>query len=456
MTNLKKNILNNGIASFLEKGVRVLEQLFLVPFFITAWGAAYYGEWLTLTIIPSVLVFSDLGFGTAAANSFVISYSAGNKQQAANISRTGMYIISIMVAIGMTLSILAIFILNYYNIFEKSLINAQDAIISITILILACLISFYNQLIESYYRSARKAALSINLLTIKSGLKLGSGLLVLLAGYGVVAFASSQLLVVIVFNLYYWQRGKKVLGLFDQYNGQIERPILKDIANKGLGYLMSPVWQTVYFQGTTFVVRVVLGPEAVAIFNTVRTLSRSINQLFSMINSSVFPELQFELGAGREEKAKKLFRISVLSVFLAAIIGAIFLAFFGLWFYKIWTNNELTVPHLMWYIFVVGILFNAIWSTASMIFRAVNKPYSLAIIGILSAIISVGLSYLFSLYWGLNGVAMGSIVLDILMAILILPIACKLLNMQVLDIFSHGFSDIQEIYSKIKVKLNIT
>ena len=86
MTNLKKNILNNGIASFLEKGVRVLEQLFLVPFFITAWGAAYYGEWLTLTIIPSVLVFSDLGFGTAAANSFVISYSAGNKQQAANIS----------------------------------------------------------------------------------------------------------------------------------------------------------------------------------------------------------------------------------------------------------------------------------------------------------------------------------------------------------------------------------
>ena len=68
---LKKRLVNNGLASILQKGVRVLEELFLVPFFISAWGAAYYGEWLTLTIIPSVIAFSDLGFGTAAANSFV-------------------------------------------------------------------------------------------------------------------------------------------------------------------------------------------------------------------------------------------------------------------------------------------------------------------------------------------------------------------------------------------------
>ena len=72
---LKKRLLKNGLASVFQKGVRVLEQLFLVPFFITAWGAAYYGEWLTLTIIPSVIAFSDLGFGTASANSFVLSYA---------------------------------------------------------------------------------------------------------------------------------------------------------------------------------------------------------------------------------------------------------------------------------------------------------------------------------------------------------------------------------------------
>ena len=119
---LKKRLLQNGLASILQKGVRVLEQLFLVPFFITAWGAAYYGEWLTLTIIPSVIAFSDLGFGTAAANSFVLSYAAGDKQKAADISTTGMYIVSIMVGVAMLLSLLIIFILNYFNVFDKALI----------------------------------------------------------------------------------------------------------------------------------------------------------------------------------------------------------------------------------------------------------------------------------------------------------------------------------------------
>ena len=96
---LKRRLLNNGLASIFQKGVRVLEQLFLVPFFISAWGAAYYGEWLTLTIIPSIIGFSGLGFGTAAANSFVLNYASGDKKRAANTSVTGMYIITVMILI---------------------------------------------------------------------------------------------------------------------------------------------------------------------------------------------------------------------------------------------------------------------------------------------------------------------------------------------------------------------
>lgn len=57
-----KGIISNGLANVVQKIVRIADQLLLVPFFLTHWGAAMYGEWLTLTIIPSVLAFSDLGF----------------------------------------------------------------------------------------------------------------------------------------------------------------------------------------------------------------------------------------------------------------------------------------------------------------------------------------------------------------------------------------------------------
>jgi len=48
---LKKNLLKNGLASAVQKIIKIAEQLLLVPFFISAWGAAYYGEWLTLPLL---------------------------------------------------------------------------------------------------------------------------------------------------------------------------------------------------------------------------------------------------------------------------------------------------------------------------------------------------------------------------------------------------------------------
>ena len=177
---LKKRLLSNGIASIFQKVVRVLEQLFLVPFFITAWGAAYYGEWLTLTIIPSVMAFSNLGFGSAAGNSFVLTYTSGDKQKAANINKTGLYIITIMILVGIAISSIVIVVLNYFNVFDKSLIDGKEAIIAVSIMILSQLLMFYLQLFESYYRAAQRAALSINLITTKSAASIILGLLVLL------------------------------------------------------------------------------------------------------------------------------------------------------------------------------------------------------------------------------------------------------------------------------------
>ncbi|MEP2058454.1 MAG: hypothetical protein ABJJ05_11650 [Maribacter litoralis] len=450
---LKNRILSNGLASILQKVIRVVEQLFLVPFFITAWGAAYYGEWLTLTIIPSVMAFSNLGFGSAAGNSFVLTYAAGDKQKSANISKTGFYIITIMIFIAILVSALTIVVLNYFEVFEKSLIEKTDAIIAVSFMIIAQLLMFYLQLMESYYRAAQKAALSINLITTKSAFLIGTGLLVLVLGYGVIEFAISQFIVTLLFIIFYGIKGKKVIGLFKTHHGVKDKIILKEITAKGLSYLMLPVWQIIYFQGTTFVVRIVLGPEAVAIFNTVRTLSRSFNQFLYLVEPTVFPELQYYIGKNQWETARKIFRISILGVFILSIIGCILLAIFGPWFYNLWTKNELNLPLAMWYVSISGLIFNALWYSAEMIFRAVNQPKKMGIYGIIVAIISVSFTYVFSNYLGLVGAALGALTLDILLVVLILPLSCKLMHMTLGDLFKHGISDFTLLNHQIKTKL---
>ncbi|MGY6648131.1 lipopolysaccharide biosynthesis protein [Wenyingzhuangia sp. IMCC45574] len=398
---------------------------------------------MTLTIIPSVFAFSDLGFGSAAANSFVLAYASGDKQKAANIRKSGLKIISKMLIIAITLSVLVLCVLGYNDVFEKSLINAFDATVAVSVLILARFLNFYIQLIDSLYIAARKASLSINLKTVKSLLSVISGMLVLLLGYGVIAFSLSQLVVIILFNLFYWYKGSKLLD-FGNVEGVVDNVETKNITKKGLGYMLFPGWQAIYFQGTTFVIRIVLGPEAVAVFNTVRTLSRSVNQVLNIVSSSIFPELQFEIGAGNKSKATKIYSFCMIFSLLLAFLGVLFLAFFGIWFYGVWTQKQLYLEPTIWYVFLVGILFNAIWWSSEPVFRAKNEPYQFAIAGIVSAIISVVMTYFFALNLNLLGAAIGSVTLDVLMAVMIIPKSLKLMKMSLKDIFiSFQLSNLQ-------------
>ena len=154
-----RGFISNGLANVVQKIVRIADQLLLVPFFLTHWGAAVYGEWLTLTIIPSVLAFSDLGFGSAVCNSFVLAYAAGDKQKAADLRKSGFWIITLTIILGLLLTVVAMIVGTKMHLFEKSQIQALDAMIAVVCMMVARLLTFYTQLVEGFFRGARKAAL---------------------------------------------------------------------------------------------------------------------------------------------------------------------------------------------------------------------------------------------------------------------------------------------------------
>ena len=156
---LAKGIIGNGLAQITQKVIRVLDQLFLVPFFLLYWGAPYYGEWLTLTIIPSMLGFSDLGVGTSAGNSFILAYASGDKQKAANIRKSGTIVILFTILIGFILTVGILFACKHFNLFDKTLIPSAEAIKSVSLLMMAKLLYFFNYLSEGFFRGARRAAL---------------------------------------------------------------------------------------------------------------------------------------------------------------------------------------------------------------------------------------------------------------------------------------------------------
>ena len=281
----------------------MLDSLLLVPFFIYNWGVAYYGEWLTLTMIPTVLSLSNFGFGTAVSNRFVLNYGSKAKKKAEDIFKTGFALVTIALVCGIIISAIALFVLNEFEVFEKSLIQKEEAIWAVSLLILARLIGFYNPLFSGRYVAARKASLSIHLVNIKFISVLIGGLFILNLGYGIIPYAITELAITILFTAFYAFKALNVLKIETEYKGSIKKKYAKSIAQKGIAYLMSPVWQSIYFQGTTFVVRIILGPEAVTLFNTVRKLSRTVNQVINMVTQTILPEFQYEIAQGNTKKS---------------------------------------------------------------------------------------------------------------------------------------------------------
>ncbi|MDA9111629.1 polysaccharide biosynthesis C-terminal domain-containing protein, partial [Flavicella sp.] len=166
-----------------------------------------------------------------------------------------------------------------------------------------------------------------------------------------------------------------------------------------------------------------------------------------------FPEFQYEIAQGNIKKSHKLFRVSIIIVFFTALVGTFFLSVFGLWFYEIWTSSTIEVPPLMWNVFIVSILFNSLWWASTMVYSALDKPYYFALSGILASIISVVASYFLAQFLGLNGVAIGSLSLDLILSFLMLPYACKLLKIKKIDLITEGFKDFKNIAVQIFFKI---
>ncbi len=420
---VKRNIILNGIGQVGNKVVRILEQLLLVPFFLSIWGPEYYGEWLTISIIPSVLAFSDLGFGTAVSNAFVLSYSKGDKRKASNIYITGLIFNTLTVLLGVVLSMIVIFGGWKLDVLEKSIIPPIDILKSLAFLMASRLMAFYMQLFEGFFRAKARAATAFNLYTIEGLLRIGVGILCLVLGCDIVGYSFWQFVLALVCNLLFalWAR----LLIKDLPKGHYDKEVGLTTLKKGLGFMLTPVWQSIYLQGSTFVVRIVLGPAAVAVFNTVRTVCKSINAAFSVIYGAIFPELQIAYGKGNQSLVKRIYIFAMQSVTIVSLLGFVLLIFFGPTLYAWWTHNELKVDSSVWLIFMVGIPFNALWFTAGSVFRAINKPTRFAIYGFVSSLFSTIVSYILSYPFGLAGAAIGFVAMDFIMLTLSLPLANK-------------------------------
>ena len=402
--------------------------LVLVPFFLAAWDAKLYGEWLTLSSFPLALVVFNLGMGSAAATAFVLRYAAGDVAGAARAFRAGILLINLAIlgAVGVGAAVLVT--LHQFGALRHLSVSETTAITVISLLILSALVGFFRQLNECWFRAARLVHRAMYYDAFVMAARIISVIGLLLAGKDMIWVAASDLVITIGAALWMRFQGRRLLPEVQPHSVRVDRADLRGFFAKGLAFVMTPASHAIEVQGAVFIARFALGPEAVAVVGTLRNLSNALVQIYAAVNTIFAPELQLSIGKGRLEEARRIFRFGVGLTFVLGVVGVTLLAVLGPSIYHVWTGGNLRPPRGAWSVLLAAVFVAALWWAAAAAFLASNRPEGFGLIGLIASVVAIAASAALVGPFGINGIFAGTLVMNAIIGAYVLPGACKLLG----------------------------
>jgi O-antigen/teichoic acid export membrane protein len=439
-SDVRKRLAAGFGVNIFSRGVGTLIQLLSVPIFLRHWGTDLYGEWLLLNSIPSYFALSDVGFGSTAGNEMTMLMAAGRQEEAHDVFQS---VLALTTVISSTLG--AMFMaLVWFLPFDRWLhtysISIHDTKIVILLLVLSVLLSMQETLYQAAFRCVAKYVYGTflkSLILLLSFLAVSG---VVLFGGNVVETAAVYFGVNAVGTLLLWIALRREVPWIRFGFEHARWATLRRLAAPSISFMALPVGNSLNLQGMLLVVGHVMGPVAVVIFATARTVSRTAIAFMGMISNTIWPEMSTAVGAGDWPLARSIHRracqISIASG--VAIVGA--MAVVGPWIWRRWTVHRFPTDTVLLDLMLLLVIFSSLWLTSITALTATNRHQKVAAIYLAVTSFSLALAWVLAPHLGLRGVAVALIGGEIFMAASVLRSSLKFLGDTFREFFSSMFS----------------
>ncbi|WP_404783308.1 lipopolysaccharide biosynthesis protein [Altericista sp. CCNU0014] len=424
-------------ANVLGQVVTVFIQIVSVPLLIRSWGIEIYGEWLILVSIPMYFALSDLGFGSAAANEMTLRVVQGDRSAAATLFQSAWLLIS-TIAAGCLLILAAIVwwlpIAEWLNFTHIAAAPAAGII-----LVMSLQVFIFQQVvltISGYQCEGNYPAGILNLHCIR--------LLEFAAIAIAVWFGASPLGAALAHTCatscgaIWMSRDLHRRSPWLTYGYRhASLKALKKLSLPAIAFMGFPLASALSVQGMTLILGILLGPVAVVVFSTQRTLSRLAWQILNLINNSVKPELSIAFGRGDLEFARQLHHKACKTAFWLALLAVLGLALGGRWIIALWTNQKVIFDPQLFYIMLAIVVVNSLWNTSQAVPIALNQHQQLSLRYVLSAGIALLVAIGIAPLWGLSGAAASLLIIDLAMSVYVVKASLKILQESSVQFFRY-------------------
>ncbi|SNS29958.1 Membrane protein involved in the export of O-antigen and teichoic acid [Granulicella rosea] len=401
-------------------------QFVQVPFFLHFWPETLFGEWLIVTSIPTYLSFSNIGFGNVAGNKMNMLAAQDDREGALRVFQSTWWLIVGLLAISGSVGAALIYLLPVSEKLRLHAISPADTRWILVYLGFSILLGQLETLLQSAYRAVGRypygsfvkssiSLVSFACMLIPVGLGYGPRATALV--YAAANVAGTILLIVLVRRDIPWIRYGWSHASMDE---------VRSLVVPAIAFMGFPIGISLNLTGTLLAVGYALGPTAVVVFSTARTVSRVALQMVQMVNSTFEPEFSKSFAQGNAGLIRSLHRRACQSALLLAAVVVAGMIALGPWFLTHWTSGHVPPSRPLLSLLLLVVVLFSLWSTSSTVMTATNNHQKLAGVYLAATGVTVGITWLAAQHYGLYGAAASLLISELLMNLYVLPESLKL------------------------------
>lgn len=344
-----------------------------------------------------------------------MAVAAGDLPRARSVYSTALALITGIGLTGSCITFLASPLVPWEKFLSVPFARHGELVTAANCLGLAVFVSFFVDTFYGRFQAARRAHQAVWLNGGRPWIEFAAMFTALQFSPRLDVLAAAMLSSSIAFlSLYQWLSRRSLPEITFALN-DVQKGKFAQLFRKGIAFQAFPFGNALLFQGNLLIVQYFLGPVAVTIFATARTLSRSVSQSMELVNQAIWPELSRLLSTGDLLRASRLHRIAILVSGMMALSSVTVLATFGHSLYGWWTGRAIDMPHYLLLIFLLPIPLNVLWFTSSVVHAACNQHEGLAIRYMIATCLASIACATLAYSWGLEGAAISSLAVDLLL-----------------------------------------
>jgi len=419
----KRRLLLGFAINWIGKLASTIIQLIQVPVFLHFWSTPLYVEWMIVNSIPAYLSFSFFFFKQKTAYEMTMMVARNDRDGALRVFQSCWWLIILICATTVVLLSGALYYLPAARLLRVTHISESDTKWIIFYLGLAVLFGQLEQLLQSAYRCIGRYPYGTALKTSASFIAFASMIIAVVLGSGARITALVYASVNIAATLFFCILVRRDIPWIHYGWRQASIAEIRKLAPLAIAFMGFPLGNALSLQGTLLAVGYALGPVAVVVFGTARTVSRVALQMVQMVNSTFEPEMSIAFGAGNYDLTRTLLRRACQLALAVAVIIVIVMMTFGPWFLTHWTSGHVPPSRTLLSILLLVVVFYALWSTSATLMTSTNQHQRLATYYILGTSLTCVVCYFFARAYGLYGAAASLLISETIMNLYVVP-AC--------------------------------